>query len=169
MSAMIILGIDPGIAIVGIGLVQKAGSRIVPLQYGKITTTNALTVPQRLYKISQDLDELIATFRPDVVAIEKLFFSKNVKTAMTVAEARGAILLTASKAELAIYEYTPVQVKQAICGYGGADKNQVQQMVKSVLNLSEIPKPDDTADALAIAVCHAQSVVLATLLGGMKS
>lgn len=161
---MKILGIDPGIAIVGIGVLQKQGSRLLPLQYGKITTESGISVPERLLKISQDLDIILDALKPDEVAIEKLFFNKNTKTAMTVAEARGAILLTISRRGLPIAEYTPLQVKQSVCGYGGADKNQVQQMVKSMLNLAEVPKPDDTADALAIAICHAHTCVMQKLM-----
>lgn len=157
---MLVLGIDPGIAIVGYGFVREEGSRMVPVEYGKITTPAGMQQKDRLFDIYQDLNSLIKKHKPDAVAVEKLFFSKNVKTAMTVSEARGAILLTLSQNNLPVAEYNPMQVKIAVSGYGGADKKQVQQMVKNILGLKAIPRPDDTADALAIAICHLESYKL---------
>ncbi|HAR63174.1 MAG: crossover junction endodeoxyribonuclease RuvC [Candidatus Margulisiibacteriota bacterium] len=157
---MRILGIDPGIAIVGYGIVNKIGNRIEPVAYGKITTPSSIPVSERLYIISQELAVIIKDTHPEAVAIEKLFFNKNTKTAMNVAEARGAIQLTVSMNGLPVSEYTPLQVKQAVCGWGGAEKKQVQSMVRALLSLKEVPKPDDVADALAIAICHAESYLL---------
>lgn len=154
---MIILGIDPGIAILGFGIVKYEGNKFTTISYDAIKTESKISMPQRLAIIHNGLSELIGTYKPDVVAVEELFFNKNVKTALTVGHARGVILLTAYEAGLGIYEYTPLQVKQAIVGYGRAEKQQVQQMVKVILNLNAVPKPDDVADALAVAICHAHS------------
>lgn len=154
---MIILGIDPGIAILGYGVVNYEGNRFTPIHYDAITTSSKLTMPERLVILYDELIELISTYKPDSFAIEELFFNKNVKTALTVGHARGVTILAAQKKGLSIYEYTPLQVKQAIVGYGRAEKHQVQQMVKVLLNLNCIPKPDDVADALAVAICHAHS------------
>ncbi|MFM1652392.1 crossover junction endodeoxyribonuclease RuvC [Brevibacillus sp. B_LB10_24] len=153
---MRILGIDPGIAIVGFGLIEKTGSRIRPVQYGSIQTQAGLTVSVRLKQIFEAMQRLIETYQPDEMAVEKLFFNRNVTTAFTVGQARGVILLSAEMAGVPIYEYTPLQVKQAVTGYGAAEKKQIQEMVRLLLRLKETPKPDDVADALAIALTHEQ-------------
>ncbi len=154
---MKILGIDPGFAIVGYGIVNHDGNRFKPIEYGAVTTEAGEDMFVRFKKIYDDLSLIMEKHKPDAMAIEELFFNSNQKTAINVAQARGIILLAAMNLNIPIYEYTPLQVKQAVVGYGRADKGQVQQMVKSLLNLEKIPKPDDTADALAIAVCHAHS------------
>ncbi|NLN41209.1 MAG: crossover junction endodeoxyribonuclease RuvC [Clostridiales bacterium] len=151
---MIVLGIDPGMAIIGYGVVEKKNNILRPIDYGAITTPPTMEIPQRLVTIYDAVQELIARFQPDEVAIEELFFNKNVKTAITVGHARGVSVLAAAKTGLNLYEYTPLQVKQSVVGYGRAEKSQIQQMVKALLGLKEIPKPDDAADALAVAICH---------------
>ena len=155
---MIILGIDPGIAIVGYSIIQCNGNNLKPIDYGCIRTSSKLPSPERLKIIYDDLIEIIDKYNPKELAIEELFFNKNVKTALDVGHARGVQVLAAINRNLDIYEYTPLQIKQAVTGYGRADKNQVQQMVKMLLNLKEIPKPDDAADALAVAICHGSSL-----------
>ena len=152
---MIILGIDPGYAIVGYGILNYQNNRFAILDFGAITTPADMSFPQRLKAIYEDMTLLFEKFRPDVMAIEKLFFNTNQKTAIDVAQARGVILLSAVEHNAQIAEYTPLQVKQSVVGYGRAEKNQVQEMTRSILNLPGIPKPDDTADALALALCHA--------------
>jgi crossover junction endodeoxyribonuclease RuvC len=162
---MIILGIDPGYAIVGYGVIKYEGGKMSVVDYGKITTEANIPLSKRLKLIYDSLTTLIETFKPDVVAVEELFFNSNVKTAIAVGHARGVIILAAANKNLKIAEYTPLQIKQAVVGYGRADKNQVQQMVKMFLKLKEVPKPDDTADALAVAICHANSSALSNQLG----
>lgn len=154
---MRVLGIDPGIAIVGFGFVDKRGSSLKPVQYGSITTEAHTDPAIRLKQVYDSLVQLIDQYNPDEVAIEKLFFNRNVTTAISVAQARGVCILAAAQKGLPIGEYTPPQVKQAIVGYGKAEKHQVQEMVRMLLSLSAVPKPDDVADALAIAICHAQA------------
>lgn len=154
---MVILGIDPGYAIVGYGVIEYNGSSFRVIDYGAVTTKAGLDPARRLEIIYDSLSQLIDRFRPDDVAIEELFFQNNQKTAIMVAEARGVIVLCAKKHGVNVTEYTPLQVKQAVVGYGRADKRQVQTMVTTILRLREVPKPDDTADALAIAVCHAHT------------
>lgn len=154
---MRILGIDPGVAIVGFGVVDSEGGTQQMVQYGAINTPANQPLAARLVQIEQDLTELLEQFKPDEVAIEELFFSKNITTGIAVAHARGVILATVEKAGVPIYEYTPMQVKQAVVGYGLAEKNQVMDMTKRLLKLRSVPKPDDAADALAIAICHARS------------
>lgn len=154
---MKILGIDPGFAIVGFGIIEYEGNHFKTLKYGAVTTEAKEDMFVRFKKIYDALTEIITEAKPDAMAIEELFFNSNQKTAINVAQARGIILLAAMNLGVPIFEYTPLQVKQAVVGYGRADKGQVQQMVKSILKLEKIPKPDDTADALAIAVCHAHS------------
>ena len=151
------MGIDPGYAIVGYGLVKKEGNSIKPLQYGVIRTEAGKPIEERLNEIFDDLTGLIEAFRPDSIAIEKLYFNTNEKTAINVSQARGVILLACNRAGVPVYEYTPLQVKMAVVGYGRAEKKQVQEMTRSFLRLEKIPKPDDAADALAIAVCHAHT------------
>jgi len=149
---MLVLGIDPGTATVGYGLLEIEGNDIKSiLNYGIIQTPSKIPMQKRLKMIFDDMNELIETFKPDIMAIEELFFFKNSKTVITVSQARGVILLSATINNLEIYEYTPLQVKIALTGYGRADKNEVQNSVKDILNLEKIPKPDDAADALGIA------------------
>lgn len=154
---MIILGIDPGFAIVGYGVIRYENNRFSVVEYGAITTGSKEEMFSRFKKIHDALSEIIDRIKPDVMSIEELFFNSNQKTAINVAQARGVLLLAALNRNIPVFEYTPLQIKQAIVGYGRAEKKQVQQMVKMLLKLDEIPKPDDTADALAIAVCHAHS------------
>ena len=153
---MIILGIDPGYAIVGYGIIDT-GNDIKVVDYGVIETPKEDTLPVRLQTIDEALRVLFETYRPDEVAIEELFYFKNQKTVIQVAQARGVILLACQKYCGNIYEYTPLQIKQALTGQGRAEKAQVQFMVKAILGLDKIPKPDDAADALAVAICHSQS------------
>ena len=152
---MIILGIDPGLATVGYGVVCSESGKCKSIDYGAIITKAGLLLERRLELIYDHLSDLIEKYKPDAMAIEELFFNKNVKTAIDVAHARGIILLAAAKHCLDIYEYTPLQIKQSVVGYGRAEKHQVMYMTKLLLELSETPKPDDTADALAVALCHA--------------
>ena len=154
---MRILGIDPGVAIVGFGLIETERSAVRMLQYGAINTSAGLPLATRLVQIEQDLTQLIQQFQPDEIAIEELFFSKNITTGIAVAHGRGVILCTAEKMGVPIYEYTPMQVKQAVVGYGGAQKRQVMDMTRRILHLEKVPRPDDAADAIAIALCHARS------------
>ncbi|MBR1731082.1 MAG: crossover junction endodeoxyribonuclease RuvC [Ruminococcus sp.] len=155
---MVILGIDPGYAIVGWGLVEYKNNSFRPLRYGAITTDADMKFNLRLKVIYDDVCEVIKTFKPDALAIERLYFTTNQKTAIMVAEARGVILLSAQQNGLPIYEYTPLQVKTAVTGYGKAKKPQVMEMTSRLLKLPAVPKPDDTADALAIAITHCQAV-----------
>lgn len=154
---MIILGIDPGTAITGYGIITSDGDVLKPVTFGVITTSSEWTLPRRLQHIYAELSTLIAHYQPTDAVIEKLFFNKNVRTALSVGQARGVALLAAAHAGITIHEYTPLQIKQAVAGYGRADKVQIQQMVKLLLHLDAIPQPDDAADALAIAICHAHS------------
>lgn len=154
---MIILGIDPGYAIVGFGSVAVSGGMVETTSYGAITTESKMDFLNRLDLIYNDMCEIIKKTKADVLSIEKLYFQNNQKTAIQVAQARGVILLSAKKANVPIFEYTPLQVKNAVTGYGKAPKKQVMNMTKRILNLEKMPKLDDTADALAIALCHAQS------------
>lgn len=150
---MIALGIDPGTAICGYGFVETQGSRLIPRAYGSIFTTPDMRMEDRLMKIYDELDALIKEYKPDVMGVEKLFFSRNVTTAIPVGQARGVVLLAAAKNGLRLVERTPMQIKQDVTGYGKATKQQVIYMVTKLLHLKEPPKPDDTADALAIAIC----------------
>lgn len=152
---VIILGIDPGLAIVGWGVIEYRNTRFRTLAYGSIQTPAGMRTEERLKAIYEGMKELIETYHPEAMAVEELFFTNNVTTGIRVAEARGVILLSAEQAGISIQEYTPMQVKQAVVGYGKADKRQVIAMVTRILNLEKPPKPDDTADALAIAICHA--------------
>lgn len=154
---MIILGIDPGFAIVGVGIIEYKGNKFRVLDYYAVTTKAHTPIEERLQAIYKGINEAIAKYKPDFMAVEELFFNNNAKTAIQVGQARGVILLSAVNNSVPIYEYTPLQVKQAVVGYGRAQKTQIQQMVKAILSLDEIPKPDDVADALAIAICHAHS------------
>jgi crossover junction endodeoxyribonuclease RuvC len=154
---MRILGIDPGYAIVGTGVVDYVGNKFKTVDYRAVTTEANIPFEIRLKKIYDDISEIIDLYKPDFVSIEELFFNNNAKTAIAVGQARGVIILAAVNKGVPIFEYTPLQVKQAIVGYGRAEKKQVQQMTKALLFLNEIPKPDDVADALALAICHAHS------------
>lgn len=154
---MIILGIDPGYAIVGIGVLEYKGNKFRPIEYNAITTHASMATSLRLRKIKEEINEYLYKYKPDAVAIEELFFNSNAKTAIAVAQARGVLVAEVADKEIPIYEYTPLQIKQAVTGYGRAEKGQIQQMVKMLLNLNAIPKPDDAADALAVAICHAHS------------
>lgn len=154
---MRILGIDPGLAIVGFGVIEYAGGRFRTLSYGAITTPAHTRVESRLSLIHRELDQIIQKYQPDEMAVEELFFNTNITTGISVAEARGVILLTGAEKGIPISEYTPLQVKQAVVGYGNAEKSQVILMVKTLLGLEKAPKLDDTSDALAIAICHAHT------------
>jgi len=154
---LIILGIDPGYALIGYGVVSYTAGRFKTINFGAVTTSPSLTFPQRLEVIYRDINQLINEFKPDAMSIEKLFFNTNTTTAIDVAQARGTILLAAQMNGVPIYEYTPLQVKSAVVGFGRAEKGQVMEMTRSLLGLSKVPKPDDTADALALAICHANT------------
>lgn len=162
---MIIMGIDPGFAITGFGIVKYEGNRFSVLDYGAVTTEASMKLSQRLLVLNNRLEELIQKQKPDAVAIEELFFNKNIKTALTVGHGRGVAVLAAARSGVDIFEYTPLQVKQSVVGYGRAEKAQIQQMVKALLNLKAIPKPDDVADALAVAICHGNSHRMGAILG----
>jgi crossover junction endodeoxyribonuclease RuvC len=158
-----ILGIDPGLATIGYGIVDEDAGALRLVSYGIVTTPAGMPLPSRLQAIFADVQTLIASYHPDAVAVEELFFRRNVTTALTVGHARGAVLVAAMSCLDAgrLYEYTPMQVKQAVCGYGGADKRQVQHMVRALLAMDREPHPDDAADALAVAICHANGLLLA--------
>lgn len=160
---MIVLGIDPGTAITGYGLVSDSDGETAAIAYGAITTASDLSLSDRLLAIHRELDQLIRQYRPDQAAVEQLFFNKNVRTALAVGHARGVVMLTLAQAGVPMVEYTPLEVKLAVSGNGRADKRQIQQMVTLLLKLDKIPKPDDAADALAIALCHLHSARLTTL------
>ena len=151
---MRIIGIDPGYAIVGVGVIELKNHSFTVLDYGAITTDAGMPFDRRLVTIYRDMTEQIELYKPDAVAIEKLFFNTNTTTAIGVAEARGCIRLAAANLGVSVFEYTPLQVKQAVTGYGQAEKQQVMEMTRRILNLKKVPSPDDVADALAIAVCH---------------
>jgi crossover junction endodeoxyribonuclease RuvC len=155
---MIVLGIDPGTARLGYGVVERQGSALTMLDYGCLETINDRPLEQRLLLIHEGIDDLIETYRPEAVGVERLFFNRNVQTAMAVGQARGVVLLTAAQHGLPVLEYGPHEVKMAVTGYGRAPKDQVQRMVQLVLSMKELPRPDDAADALAVAVCTAHAV-----------
>ena len=155
---MIILGIDPGLATLGYGVIEADNNRRRLIQFGTLTTPAGQPMPQRLRAIFQGMNQLMDIYRPDDVAFEELFLSKNITTGMAVSAARGVALVAVVQRTDNLYEYTPMQIKQAVTGYGGADKHQVQQMVKMLLNMREIARPDDAADALAVALTHANSM-----------
>lgn len=155
---MLVMGIDPGTAITGYGVVRYSGNSFQLIECGAVCTEAGIPLYKRLHTIYSDLSELIQRHQPDQYAVEELFFNKNVKTALAVGHARGVALLAGVNAGLDVFEYTPLQVKQAVVGYGRADKQQVQYMVKTMLNLSTVPKPDDVADAIAVAICHAHFI-----------
>lgn len=165
---MRILGIDPGYAILGWGVIDVVGNKFSVVDYGSILTDTKMEMPARLQVLYNGLTELIHKYKPDDASIEQLFFNSNAKTAILVGEARGVAVLACANGNLNIGEYTPLQIKQALVGYGRADKKQVQYMVKTMLNLKSVPKPDDTADALAAAICHAHSAGRKNVLKGVK-
>lgn len=154
---MIILGIDPGYAIVGYGVLEYKNNHFKTLDYGAITTDAGTDFNRRLEIIYDDLTELMEKYKPDAMSVEKVFYNSNAKTVIDVSQARGVIILAAQKNKIPVFEYTPLQVKQSVVGYGRAEKKQIQEMVKRILFLEKVPKPDDTADALAMAVCHAHT------------
>ncbi len=156
--AIVVLGIDPGIAITGYGLVRQSQDVLEPVAYGVITTPAEWSLPRRLQHLYRELMSLAETYHPAEASVEELFFARNARTALSVGHARGVILMALADAGLPTYEYTPLQVKQAITGYGRAGKEQMQQMVRLLLQLEAIPQPDDAADALAMAICHAHSL-----------
>ncbi len=160
---MLVLAVDPGIARTGYGVVESQVDRIVYLDYGIISTPPDMEPAQRLNRIFRRITELIELNKPSEVVVEKLFFNANVDTAMSVGQAKGVIMLAAALRNIRVYEYTPLQVKQAVVGYGRAEKKQIQQMVRMLLNLPEVPKPDDAADALALAICHTNSKRMSSL------
>lgn len=155
---MVILGIDPGLARLGYGVIEVDGDRRRVIQFGMLTTPAGVPMPKRLQSLWHGMNQLLDIYKPDEVAFEELFFSKNITTGMSVSMARGVALLAVAERTENLYEYTPMQIKQAVTGYGGADKHQVQMMVKLLLNMKEIAKPDDAADALAVALTHANSM-----------
>ena len=154
---MIVLGIDPGVATIGFGVIRAERQKNTLLRYGVITTPPGIPLSRRLLQISDDMEELIHAFHPDEMAVEELFFTKNITTGIAVAHGRGVILLAAEKLGVPIFEYTPMQVKQAVAGYGGAQKLQVMKMTQRLLKMKHLPRPDDAADALAIAICHSRA------------
>ncbi len=161
---MVILGIDPGFATIGFGVINSDKGKVTAIDYGTVTTKKEQNFPQRLLTIEQGIMQLIEKFKPDQIAIEELFFNTNITTGINVAHARGVILLVCEReCPGRLYEYTPLQIKQALTGYGRADKIQMMNMVKTFLRLDKIPRPDDAADALAVALCHAQT----NRLGGL--
>ena len=154
---MRILGIDPGVATIGFGMVEAERGRQRLLQYGVITTPAGIPLSSRLWQISQDMSSLLSQLKPDEAAVEELFFDKNITTGIAVAHGRGVLLLELERSGVPVYEYTPMQVKQSVAGYGKAGKRQVMAMTARLLKMKEIPRPDDAADALALAICHARS------------
>lgn len=155
---MLVIGLDPGTATTGYGLVREnRDGSLSNVAYGVITTPANQPMPDRLAQLYHELGDILQEYRPDTAAVEKLFFQKNVTTAISVAQGRGATLVALSESGLDVAEYTPMEIKQAIAGYGGADKHQMQQMVRALLSLDDIPRPDDAADALAVAICHIHS------------
>lgn len=163
---MIILGIDPGLATVGYGVIEKRNDgNIVPIDYGVVLTPKEETFPVRLAMVEEGINKILNKFKPEEIAVEELFFSKNITTGIPVSHARGVILLTCIKYCSKLYEYTPMQIKQAITGYGKADKIQMMRVVTSLLKLKNIPRPDDAADALAVALCHAHTSRFSKLFG----
>ena len=154
---MIVLGIDPGVATIGFGVIRAERQKNTLLRYGVITTPPGIPLSHRLLQIFDDMEELIHAFHPDEMAVEELFFTKNITTGIAVAHGRGVILLSAEKLGVPIFEYTPMQVKQAVAGYGGAQKLQVMKMTQRLLKMKHLPRPDDAADALAIAICHSRA------------
>ncbi len=163
---MLVVGVDPGTATTGYALVREDDEREARLvRYGVFETRAGEPMPRRLQSLHRDLSTLIGETLPDAMAVEELFFSRNVTTALSVGQARGVVLLAAAQAGLPVYEYKPAEVKQALVGYGGASKAQIQEMVRMMLGLAEVPRPDDAADAIAVAICHLHSQRLKQLIG----
>ena len=163
---MLVLGLDPGLATTGYGLVEESESGDIALvDYGAIQTPVGEPLPNRLLQIARELTSLLTRYRPDIVAVEELFFARNVTTALIVGQARGVILLEAARAGMPVREYKPMIIKQAITGYGKAPKTQMQEMVRLLLQLDQVPTPDDAADAVAVAICHLHNRRLAGLVG----
>lgn len=165
---MLVLGIDPGTAITGYGLVRETRDSLNLVAFGVVTTQATEALPKRLQAIYGGLAAVIRQHKPEVAAVEELFFSRNVRTALSVGHARGVALLALADADLPIYEYKPLEVKQAIAGYGGADKGQVQEMVRMLLHLEHAPQPDDAADAVAVAICHIHSARMTALVASVE-
>lgn len=165
---MRIIGIDPGIAIVGFGIIEKQGNKLIPIQYGCIKTEAHTREALRLKQIYNAMTTLLEKYKPEALAVEKLYFNRNVTTAFSVGQARGVIVLAGEEAGLPLYEYTPLQVKQSVVGYGQAEKKQMQEMVRVLLSLPSAPKPDDVADALGVAITHAHSAHIHNLINGGK-
>jgi len=161
---MRIIGIDPGTAITGYSILEKQNNQIKLLDYGCIRTHKDLADNTRLNQIAQDIETLINKWKPEIASIEKIFFQKNIKTAISVAQARGVLIQKLTEKEVEISEFTPLEIKLAVCGYGKADKKMVQEMVKIILGLNQIPKPDDAADAIAAAICLSQSLPIRKLI-----
>ena len=161
---MLVLGIDPGLATTGYGLVRETEGELQAVGYGTVTTMAKRSLPERLQQIYTELSTLIQRYRPDESAVEELFFSRNVRTAMSVGQARGVVLLALADGGLPVTDYSPLTIKQAVSGFGGADKIQMQTTVRILLRLESLPRPDDAADALAVAICHIHSARLGQML-----
>ena len=166
---MTVLGIDPGVATVGFGIITDVGGTPKVQQYGIIATSSDLRLALRLKQIYSDTCVLIEMFKPDAIAVEEIFFNTNMKTAIAVSHGRAAVILAGEKNKIPMFEYTPLQVKKAVVGYGRATKSQVMEMVRQLLNLDQVPKPDDAADALAVAICHARSARSLLITEGSNS
>ncbi len=166
---MLVLGIDPGVAITGYSLLEGSAEEARLVASGVITTVSTFSLPRRLLALHEELSRLVARYRPDAAAAEELFFARNARTALMVGHGRGVALLTLAEAGLAVHEYTPLQVKQAVVGYGRATKEQVQEMIRLLLHLEAVPQPDDAADAVAVALCHLHSARLNALLANSKA
>lgn len=161
---MIVIGLDPGIAATGYGFIkEEEDGSLTLLDYGVINTASDLNTPERLHILFEKLTNVISLHRPNMAAVEKLFFQKNVRTAIVVGQARGVILLALEQSKIPVEEYTPLEIKQSVAGYGGADKSQMQQMVRALLGMVDIPRPDDAADALAVAITHIHSIKIKML------
>ncbi len=165
---MMILGIDPGYAIVGYGLIDYRNNHFTVVDYGAILTDAGTPFNERLERIYDSLTAIIETYKPEAMSVEKVFYNSNAKTVIDVSQARGVIMLAAQKNKVPVFEYTPLQVKQSVVGYGRAEKKQIQEMTRRILALEKIPKPDDTADALAMAICHAHSSGSLSAVGNMR-
>ena len=164
---MQVIGIDPGTAITGYGIVREDDNgNLIAVDYGVIQTPAKNPMPERLVQIYRKMKEIVLLYQPDCAAVEKLFFQKNVRTAISVGQGRGVAILAVAEAGIMVAEYSPLAIKQAVTGYGKADKGQIQQMVRALLNLDEIPKPDDAADALAVAICHLHSAKMQSVYDG---
>ena len=163
---MVILGVDPGVATVGFGIISESGGVQKPIRYGVVTTAAGMRLALRLTQIRSDISDLISLFKPDAIAVEELFFNTNQKTAVAVAHGRAAVILAGEEHGVPMFEYTPLQVKKAVVGYGRASKKQVMDMVRRLLSMDEAPKPDDAADALAVAICHARFAKSLMNMGG---